>query len=374
MGQLKCCVVQPHLPGVNLPAAVVIVKGTQVYDSKAGGFVDLGISDVIQIFGRAGRPQYEKFGTGILCTTSDKLDHYVSLLTQQHPIESKFGDKLIDNLNAEISLGTVTNVEEAVQWLGYTYMMVRMKQNPFAYGIDWKELQEDPSLTNRRREMVFTCAKRLHHLQMIIFDENSEAFTPKDLGRIASDFYLLSNSVEIFNQMMNPLATEADILSMISMSSEFDSIKFREEESKELKQLVEEDAPCQVAGDVDSPQGKTNILLQAFVSQAHIKDSALISDSNYVAQNSARICRSLFLIAMNRRWGKLMNIMLSLCKSIDKRIWAFEHPMTQFELPQPVLRNIKAKIHLCLLLEIWRRVNWVIWYIISKWAAYCTNL
>ena len=64
--------------------------------------------------------------------------------------------------------------------------------------------------------------------------------------------------------MMNPLATEADILSMISMSSEFDSIKFREEESKELKQLVEEDAPCQVAGDVDSPQGKTNILLQAF--------------------------------------------------------------------------------------------------------------
>lgn len=329
--------------GVNLPAAVVIVKGTQVYDSKAGGFVDLGISDVIQIFGRAGRPQYEKFGTGILCTTSDRLDHYVSLLTQQHPIESKFGEKLIDNLNAEISLGTVTNVHEAVQWLGYTYMMVRMKQNPLGYGIDWRELQEDPTLTNKRRELVITHARRLHHLQMIIFDENSEAFTTKDLGRIASDFYLLSNSVEIFNQMVNPLATEADILSMISMSSEFDSIKFREEESKELKHLLEEDAPCQVAGDVDSSAGKTNVLLQAFISQATIKDSALISDSNYVAQNSARICRSLFLIAMNRKWGKLMKIMLSLCKSIDKRIWAFEHPMTQFDLPQPVLRNIRSK-------------------------------
>ncbi|RCK67321.1 Antiviral helicase SLH1 [Candida viswanathii] len=329
--------------GVNLPAAVVIVKGTQVYDSKAGGFVDLGISDVIQIFGRAGRPQYEKFGTGILCTTSDRLDHYVSLLTQQHPIESKFGEKLIDNLNAEISLGTVTNVHEAVQWLGYTYMMVRMKQNPLGYGIDWRELQEDPTLTHKRRELVIAHARRLHHLQMIVFDENSEAFTPKDLGRIASDFYLLSNSVEIFNQMVNPLATEADILSMISMSSEFDSIKFREEESKELKNLLEEYAPCQIAGDVDSSQGKTNVLLQAFISQASIKDSALISDSNYVAQNSARICRSLFLIAMNRKWGKLMQIMLSLCKSIDKRIWAFEHPMTQFDLPQPVLRNIRAK-------------------------------
>ena len=200
---------------MNLPAAVVIVKGTQVYDSKQGGFIDLGISDVIQIFGRAGRPQYEKFGIGILCTTSDRLDHYVSLITQQHPIESRLSDKLIDNLNAEISLGSVTNVEEGVQWLGYTYMMVRMRQNPFAYGIEWKELQEDPLLHNRRRSMIISAARRLHELQMIIFDENSGALNSKDLGRIASDFYLLNNSVEIFNQMINPKATEADVLSIV---------------------------------------------------------------------------------------------------------------------------------------------------------------
>lgn len=329
--------------GVNLPAAVVIVKGTQVYDSKQGGFIDLGISDVIQIFGRAGRPQYEKFGIGVLCTTSDRLDHYVSLITQQHPIESRLSDKLIDNLNAEISLGSVTNVEEGVQWLGYTYMMVRMRQNPFAYGVEWKELQEDPLLHNRRRSMIISAARRLHELQMIIFDENSGALNSKDLGRIASDFYLLNNSVEIFNQMINPKATEADVLSMISMSSEFDSIKFREEEVEELKKLLESEVPCQIAGDIESAHGKTNILIQSYVSQAAIKDSALISDCNYVAQNSARICRALFLIGMNRRWGTFAKIMLSICKSIDKRIWAFDHPLTQFDLPEHVLKNIRAK-------------------------------
>ena len=37
---------------------------------------------------------------------------------------------LADNLNAEICLGTVTNVEEAVQWLSYTYLYVRMRKNP----------------------------------------------------------------------------------------------------------------------------------------------------------------------------------------------------------------------------------------------------
>jgi len=329
--------------GVNLPAAVVIVKGTQVYDAKQGGFVDLGISDVIQIFGRAGRPQFESFGTGILCTTSDRLDHYVSLITQQHPIESKLLAKLIDNLNAEISLGTVTTIDEGIQWLGYTYMYVRMRQNPFAYAIDWKELQEDPSLTIRRRNMIVDAARRLHLLQMIVFDENAGAFIPKDLGRTASDFYLLNNSIEIFNQMLNPRATEADVLAMISMSSEFDSIKFREEEKKELTDLADNNTPCQVAGDPESNQWKTNILLQAFVSQISLKDSALVSDCNYVAQNSARICRALFLIGINRRWGAFSKIMLSICKLIDRRMWAFDHPLSQFDLSDSILRNLRAK-------------------------------
>jgi replicative superfamily II helicase len=40
-----------------------------------------------------------------------------------------------DALNAEISLGTVSNINDAVQWLGYTYLFVRAKKNPMAYGV-----------------------------------------------------------------------------------------------------------------------------------------------------------------------------------------------------------------------------------------------
>lgn len=42
--------------GVNLPAYAVIIKGTKVYDSQAGAYKDIGVFDVQQIFGRAGRP------------------------------------------------------------------------------------------------------------------------------------------------------------------------------------------------------------------------------------------------------------------------------------------------------------------------------
>lgn len=64
--------------------------------------MDLGILDVMQIFGRAGRPQFDKFGHGLIITAHEKLSHYLSLMTRQNPIESQFVKSLTDNLNAEV--------------------------------------------------------------------------------------------------------------------------------------------------------------------------------------------------------------------------------------------------------------------------------
>lgn len=328
--------------GVNLPAAAVIIKGTQLYSAQEGKYVDLGILDVLQIFGRAGRPQFQATGIGFICTTHDKLDHYLSAVTQQQPIESKFSRKLVDNMNAEIALGTVTSVPEAVQWLGYSYLFVRMQRSPLTYGIDWAEFRDDPHLVQRRRKLVIDAARVLQISQMIIFNETTEELRAKDVGRIASQYYVLQTSVEVFNSMMRPRATEADVLKMISMSGEFDNIQSRDSESQELTRL-REGAQTEVAGENDDPHAKTNILLQSYISRARLEDFTLVSDSAYVAQNAARICRALFMIALNRRWGYQCLVLLSLCKSIEKQVWPFQHPFHQFDLPQPILRNLEAK-------------------------------
>lgn len=330
--------------GVNLPAAAVIIKGTQLYNPQEGKFVDLGILDVLQIFGRAGRPQFQDTGLGIICTTHDKLHHYLSAVTAQQPIESRFSGRLVDNLNAEISLGTVTSVAEAVQWLGYSYLYVRMKREPRNYGIEYAELRDDPMLVQRRRQLIIQAAHVLQKSQMIIFNEKTEELRAKDVGRIASQYYVLQTSIEIFNEMMRPRASEADVLRMISMSGEFDNIQSRENESKELSRLRDEVIQTEVEGGNDSPPAKTNILLQSFISRAKIEDFALVSDMGYVAQNAARICRALFMIALNRHWGYQCQVLLSLCKSIEKQIWPFDHPFHQFDLPQPVLRNLDEKL------------------------------
>ncbi|CAN8102332.1 unnamed protein product [Discula destructiva] len=331
--------------GVNLPAAAVVIKGTQVYSAQDGKFVDLGILDVLQIFGRAGRPQFEDTGIGMICTTQDKLTHYLTAVTDQLPIESRFSAKLVDNLNAEIALGTVTSIPEAVQWIGYSYLFVRMRRNPMAYGIDWSEIADDPSLVQRRRLLATQAARTLQKCQMIIFNETTEELRSKDIGRIASQFYILHTSIQVFNTMMQPKSTEADILKMIAMSGEFDNIQSRDSESKELTKMRESEhaVPCEVPGGIDQPQTKTNILLQAFISKVQPEDFALGNDLNYVAQQSGRICRALFMIALNRRWGYVCLTLLTLAKSIEKRVWSFQHSLHQFDLTKPILNQLDAK-------------------------------
>ncbi|KAK4450119.1 putative helicase [Podospora aff. communis PSN243] len=332
--------------GVNLPAAAVVIKGTQVYSAQDGKFVDLGILDVLQIFGRAGRPQFEDVGIGMICTTQDKLSHYLTAVTDQLPIESRFSAKLVDNLNAEIALGTVTSIPEAVKWISYSYLYVRMKRNPMAYGIDWAEYNDDRSLVQRRRKLAIEAARTLQQSQMIIFNEATEELRSKDIGRIASQYYIQYTSIQIFNTMMSPEATETDILKMIAMSGEFDNIQSRNNEANELTAMRNNKnfVPYEVKSGIDTPQAKTNILLQAYISRGQPDDFALANDLNYVAQQAGRICRALFMIALNRRWGYQCWVLLTLAKSIEKRIWAeFQHPFHQFDLPKPVLNNLDAK-------------------------------
>ncbi|XP_074846926.1 activating signal cointegrator 1 complex subunit 3 isoform X2 [Carettochelys insculpta] len=289
-GHIKVLVCTATLAwGVNLPAHAVVIKGTQIYAAKRGSFVDLGILDVMQIFGRAGRPQFDKFGEGIIITTHDKLSHYLTLLTQQNPIESQFLESLADNLNAEIALGTVTNVEEAVKWISYTYLYVRMRANPLVYGISHKAYQT-------------------------------------------------------FNELFEAHKTEGDILAIVSKAEEFEQIKVREEEIEELDALLNNFCELSAPGGVENSYGKINILLQTYISRGEIDSFSLISDSAYVAQNAARIIRALFEVALRKRWPAMTYRLLNLSKVIDKRLWGWANPLRQFSvLPPSVLTKLEEK-------------------------------
>ena len=77
--------------GVNLPAHGVIIKGTELYDAGRGGWVDVDILDVIQIFGRAGRPQFDTTGEGCLIGMHDSIDNFARLMVLKVGIHLEYG-------------------------------------------------------------------------------------------------------------------------------------------------------------------------------------------------------------------------------------------------------------------------------------------
>ncbi len=84
--------------------------------------------------------------------------------------------KLPDILNAEIVLGTVNTVKDAMNWLGYTYLYVRMLRMPTLYGISYDQQRADPLLEQRRADLVHTAACMLDKANLLKYDKKSGNF------------------------------------------------------------------------------------------------------------------------------------------------------------------------------------------------------
>ncbi|XP_073367310.1 uncharacterized protein [Aegilops tauschii subsp. strangulata] len=59
--------------GVNLPSHLSIIKGTEYYGEKTKRYVDYVITDILQMMGRAGRPQYDQHGKAVILVHEPEL-------------------------------------------------------------------------------------------------------------------------------------------------------------------------------------------------------------------------------------------------------------------------------------------------------------
>uniref|UniRef100_A0A8C0J7N6 Activating signal cointegrator 1 complex subunit 3 n=1 Tax=Chelonoidis abingdonii TaxID=106734 RepID=A0A8C0J7N6_CHEAB len=278
--------------GVNLPAHTVIIKGTQVYSPEKGRWTELGALDILQMLGRAGRPQYDTKGEGILITSHGELQYYLSLLNQQLPIESQMVSKLPDMLNAE----------------------------------------GDPLLDQRRLDLVHTAALMLDKNNLVKYDKKTGNFQVTELGRIASHYYITNETVQTYNQLLKPTLSEIELFRVFSLSSEFKNITVREVRHWDGM------------GRGLAQAGEINVLLQAFISQLKLEGFALMADMVYVTQSAGRLMRAIFEIVLNRGWAQLTDKTLNLCKMIDKRMWQSMCPLRQFrKLPEEVVKKIEKK-------------------------------
>jgi pre-mRNA-splicing helicase BRR2 len=339
-GHIQCLVSTATLAwGVNLPAHTVIIKGTQVYYPEKGAWGELSPQDVLQMFGRAGRPQFDTFGEAILLTSHSELQYYLSLLNQQLPIESQFVLKLIDHLNSQIVLGTVRNRNQAFKWIQQTYLYIRMLKAPDLYHItDYDQFDIFSLVKKKCIACIHTAAIELEKVCMITYDKRTGYMEPTELGRIASHYYLQYKTVGLYNEHLRSHWTDIDIFQLFSVSGEFSLIPLRQEERLELARLSElVPIPVKEYGDTKEvdfgmnhqSSAKINILLQAYVSRLKLEGFALMADMIYVSQNAGRLFRALFELAIHKGFSRMAKRLLDLCKMIERRLWNSAHPLRQ---------------------------------------------
>ncbi|KAH0476631.1 MAG: uncharacterized protein KVP18_003020 [Porospora cf. gigantea A] len=329
--------------GVNLPAHTVLIKGTSVYSPEKGSWQELSPMDVMQMMGRAGRPQYDADGHGVIITMIDELQYYMSLNNQQLPIESQMMSLLPDVINAEVVSGSIRSRAGAVRWLAYTYLYVRMLRNPKLYGADPDSLTSDPTLEQRRVDLAHSVLVLLDRHNLLKYDRRSGQLQVTALGRVASHYYIRHQSMRRYNEHLSPEVSDVDLLRIFALSREFEFMPVRDEEKVEVVKLLEK-VPIPVKGGVDESLSKVNVLLQAYISRMSLEGYAINSDLVYVRQSAGRIMRALFEICLKRGWASAASRCLKFCKMIDHRVWSCMCPLRQLKvLPDLTLKRLESR-------------------------------
>ena len=234
-------------------------------------------------------------------------------------------------------------MKDAVNWLGYSYLYIRMMRSPGLYGIKPIAIKDDPKLATHRANLIHSAAVILEKSGLLKYDRKSGNFHPTETARIASHFYCTHQSMSTYNQLLKPNLSEIELFRVFSLSSEFRHITIREEEKLELNKLLER-VPIPIKESVEEPTAKINILLQAHISQLKLELFALMSDMVFVTQSAARLMRAIYEIVLLHGWAQLADKTLSLCKMIDRRMWQSMCPLRQFRKITPeVVKKIEKK-------------------------------
>lgn len=331
--------------GVNLPAHTVVIKGTDTYNPEKGSWVQLLPQDILQMLGRAGRPRYDKSGVGVIITAHDQLQYYMAVLNQQLPIESQLMSRLADNLNAESVLGQIKNLDNAVDYLGQTYLYIRMLKSPKLYQVG-AEYENDKALYWKRADLAHTAFTILHKHKLITYDEDSGKVIPTELGKIAASFYIGHSTIFMYHNKLKPWMSEIDVLRVFASSEEFKYVPVRQEEKLEIAKLAEK-CPIAIKEPPTEPLAKINVLLQAYIAHLLLEGFALMADMIYITQSAGRLLRAIHEICVKKLWASASLITLELCKIVEKRTWNTSSPFRQYgSLASPEIIKATEASHL----------------------------
>jgi antiviral helicase SLH1 len=279
--------------GVNLPAHLVVVKGTQYFDAKTEGYKDMDLTDVLQMLGRAGRPQFDTSGIARIFTQDSKKAFYKHFLHTGFPVESSLHKVLDNHLGAEISAETITTKQDALDYLTWTFFFRRLHKNPSYYGL---EISAEEHNTTTAQELANAYMVQMveKSLEELVESGCARAHPGGDvestaLGKIMSYYYLSHKTIRHLVKHAKRDATFGDVLSWMCCATEYDELPVRHNEdliNAELSNNLPLKAE-QLGLPMWDPHVKAFLLIQAFISRIDLPISDYVTDQNSVRTNKS---------------------------------------------------------------------------------------
>uniref|UniRef100_A0A5K4F0T9 DNA 3'-5' helicase n=1 Tax=Schistosoma mansoni TaxID=6183 RepID=A0A5K4F0T9_SCHMA len=278
--------------GVNLPAHLVIVKNTeQVVDGELIGYSSTQLS---QMIGRAGRPQFDNEGVAVIMTTANLKAHYTKLLSECDEINSCLESHLTELLLCEIVLRTVFDFDSALNWIKNTFFYVRITRFPHFYGLP--ENCDKAYIDHFIQDLCIKEIKNLQNLKLVDYNSETSQINPTDLSEI-----IFKNNLQLDTFMkMSKLSGEEsveELLYFIANCSEMNDIRLRHCEKSLLNKISRAKGRSSLRFPIHSRVKNASLkvvcLLQAQLGQVAINDYSLKQESEKILQSALRILNGL---------------------------------------------------------------------------------
>lgn len=309
--------------GVNFPAHLVVVKGTEFYDAKVKRYVDFPITDVLQMIGRAGRPQFDTEAKAVVLVHEPKKNFYLNFLHSPFPVESSLLAQLHDHFNAEICSGTIHSMSDAIDYLTWTFLFRRLLINPSYYNLE----ENSPAGINLFLiNQVKNTIKDLENAGLLHLDDYDH-FLSTSLGKIASFYYLQYQSMITLTNRLNARNTLPELLDTLSSVAEFAELPVRHNEDKMNEGLAPKMKFPLDSQSYDSPHTKTNILLQAHFMRLELPISDYYTDLKSVLDQAIRILQAMVDISASSGWLSTTLLIMNLTQMIVQGRWLYDHQM-----------------------------------------------
>ncbi|KAF3282660.1 Sec63 [Orbilia oligospora] len=305
--------------GVNLPTHLVVIKNTVSWQGcQMREYLDL---EVMQMVGRAGRPQFDTTGVAVIMTRKNKKDKYERMISGTEKLESCLHLNLIEHLNAEIGLGTITDIESAKQWLRSTFLYIRMKSNPAYYNFKFENIESEVESIMERDIDSLSEAGFVEWQQTKL-----KCLEPGDaMARYYIKFRTMKNIMELKEK-----AKVSEILTCLSEAEEFKEFRIRSGEKGVLKEINGSPSmKWSIKGDINSPAHKAYILIQFEIGCMEFPTTeglqkyraTLFQDKSLIFQHLHRLVRSICDIKLFLRDSISCRNALELSRCIEAKVW-----------------------------------------------------